>query len=284
VSDFNNSSHFLFPEDGMPSTAAEKWVRAKVSIVRQYLSAYVALLAGRVDDIIFVDLYAGNGMYSIGAQRDLFPGSALMSLSLDLPITKFVFCDPDISGLSMLKIRVNRYFRNKNVILLDGKPEELIERLSLYVPRSKGNYRSAVLCLCDPFSLEIPFDVVSKLGDLDFSFLVPFTFPVNEKLDHHFYLTEHNERLKKFLGPSGSERLEKTFDSNVAFYKRLVRIYENNLLSLGFNSTTSVHKLDSGLMELPLYYIGFFSRVVATKAIQQDVEAAHHIQFELFKS
>lgn len=256
----------------------------KVAIIRQYLSAYVALLAGRVDDIVFVDLFAGNGMYSIGAQRDLFPGSALMALSLDLPITKFVFCDSDPARLNTLKIRINRYFRNRNVILLDGRPEELIDRINLYVPRSKGNYRSAVLCLCDPFSLELPFDVVHRLGDMDFSFLVPFTFPINERLDHQFYLTEHNERLKKFLGSSGAERLEHTFDNNQSFYKRLVRIYENNLLSLGFNSTTSVHKLDSGLMELPLYYIGFFSKVVATRAIQEDVEAAHHIQFELFNT
>lgn len=268
----------------MPFTAAEKWVRQKVGIVRQYLSAYVAMLAGRVDDIVFVDLFAGNGMYSIGAQRDLFPGSALMALSTELPVTKFVFCDPDIARLNTLKIRINRYFRHKNVILLDGRPEELVDRLSLYVPQAKGNYRSAVFCLADPFSLELPFEAVSKLGSMDFSFLIPFTFPLNERLNYRFYMTEYHDRLTRYLGHSGVDRLDKRFDNNLSFYRKVVRIYDNNLLSEGFNSTTSVHKLDSGLMELPSYYIGFFSKTVPAKAIQQDVEAAHHIQFELFNS
>lgn len=267
----------------MPFTAAEKWVRSKVTVIRQYLSAFVTQLASHVDDIIFVDLYAGNGMYALGAQRDLFPGAALTALSLDLPITRFVFADPDISRLNTLKIRINRYFRNKNVILIDGRPEEIIERINLYVPRSKNNYKSAVLCLCDPFSLEMPFDALDKLAEMDFSFLIPFTFPVNDRLNYSFYLGEQNERLTKFLGRE-VDQLGKEFDTNLSFYKRLVRTYENNLLSLGYNSTTSVHKLDSGLMELPLYYIGFFSKLVSTKAIQENVEAAHHIQFELFNT
>jgi len=68
----------------------------------------------------------------------------------------------------------------------------------------------------------------------------------------------------------------------MTFYKRMVMIYQNNLLSMGFNGSTSAHKIDSGLMELPVYYMGFYSRSLPTRDIQQAVEATHHVQFDLF--
>jgi hypothetical protein len=72
-------------------------------------------------------------------------------------------------------------------------------------------------------------------------------------------------------------------ENNYQFYKRLVQIYQGNMLALGYNLSISTHRADSGLMELPAYQIGFFSKHVSSKAIQQDVEATRHTQFELFQ-
>jgi three-Cys-motif partner protein len=278
------NTDLLFPDDGLPSTAAEAWVRFKIQAIGQYLSSFAGQLAGKVDDIIFVDLYAGNGLYSIGARKELFASAAITALSLDVPISKFVFCEKDNDRMSTLKIRVNKYFRNKHVILLDGKPEELVSRLDLYVPPTKGNYKSAIICLCDPFSLEMPFECMKQLAGKGFSFLIPFTFALNDRVNYEFYLVESRERIRKFLGTDSLDRIEKDVDSNMTFYKKLVRIYQNNLLGMGFNGSTSVHKLDSGLMELPAYYMGFYSRNVSTRDVQEDVEATHHVQFDLFDS
>ena len=278
----NVMSDLTFPDDGLPTVAAENWVKFKIDTIGQYLSSFAGQLAGKVDDIIFVDLYAGNGMYSMGARKELFPSSALMALSLDVPISRYVFCEQDPDRLSTLKIRVNKYFRNRNVILLDGKPADVVSRLDLYVPPSKGSYRSAVICLCDAFSFEMPFDVIRQLSDKGFSFLIPFTFALNDRINYEFYLVESRERLKKFLGAENLDRLEKGVDSNTAFYKRLVMIYQNNLLGMGFNGSTSAHKIDSGLMELPVYYMGLYSQNVSTRDIQESVEATHYVQFDLF--
>jgi three-Cys-motif partner protein len=273
-----------FPDDGLPTVAAENWVKYKVNTIGQYLSSFAGQLAGKVDDIIFVDLYAGNGMYSMGSRKELFPSSALMSLALDVPISRYVFCDHDADRLNTLKIRVNKYFRNRNVVLLDGKPEDLVSRLELYVPPSKGQYKSAVLYLCDAFSLEMPFNVIRQLSEKGFSFLIPFTFALNDRVNYEFYLVESRERLKKFLGTENLDRVEKGVDSNMTFYKRMVMIYQNNLLGMGFNGSTSAHKIDSGLMELPIYYMGFYSQNVATRDIQETVEATHNVQFDLFNT
>jgi three-Cys-motif partner protein len=276
-------SEFKFVDDGLSMTAAEPWIRDKTSIIGQYLSSFVYNLHSQVDEIVFVDFNSGNGLYSLGSKREIFPSSALMALSLDLPIHRYVFCEHDNEESAVLKIRINKSFRGKNVIQLDGRPEELIDRLRLYVPQSKGNHKVAVLCLCDPFSFDIPFHIIAKLKDVGFSFLIPFTFVLNGQLNYKFYLLEEREKLKKFIGGDKNiERLEKEVGSNEAFYKRLVRIYENNMLALGLNASTSVHRIDSGLMEVPMYYTALFSGKFATKAIMKDVKSARNVQFELF--
>ena len=277
-------TNLTFPDDNLPAIAAESWVKHKIDTISQYLTSFAGQLAGKVDDIIFVDLYAGNGMYSMGSHKELFASAALASLSLDIPISRYVFVEQDPDRLSTLKVRVNKYFRNKNVILLPGKPADVVDRLDLYIPPSKGNYKSAVICLCDSFSLEMPFSVVRQLSEKGYSFLIPFTFALNDRLDHEFYLSENRERLKKFLGTDHLDRLERQVDSNMTFYKRLVMIYQNNLLGMGFNGSTSAHKIDSGLMELPVYYTGLYSKNVSTKDIQDSVESTHHVQFDLFDS
>jgi three-Cys-motif partner protein len=278
------SSLLNFSDDGFSVTAAEPWIKEKISIIQQYLHSFAGTLAGRVDEVVFIDFFAGNGIYSLGTRKELFPASSLMSLSLDLPITKYIFCEANIEQLQTLKVRVNKYYRKKNVLLLDGKPETLIPKLHHYVPRSKGTFKVAVFCLCDSFSFDLHFDTISQLAGQGYNFLIPFSFALNDRLNYKFYLKENRDKLKKFL--NGSEdlgRLENEVENNYQFYKRLVQIYQGNMLALGYNLSISTHRADSGLMELPAYQIGFFSKHVSSKAIQQDVEATRHTQFELFQ-
>jgi hypothetical protein len=70
--------------------------------------------------------------------------------------------------------------------------------------------------------------------------------------------------------------------TNGEFYKRMVRIQQNNMLMLGLNASLSVHKLDSQLMDTGMYYIGFFSKQLSSRNIQKEVLAGVHHQLPLF--
>jgi hypothetical protein len=83
----------------------------------------------------------------------------------------------------------------------------------------------------------------------------------------------------KYLGSSIDFREVK---SNAEFYKRLVRAQQNAMLMLGLNTSLSVHKLDSGLMEMPHYYMGFFSRQLSPKILRNEVLAESHHQLDIF--
>jgi three-Cys-motif partner protein len=274
---------FRFLDDGFAVTAAEPWIREKTLVLAQYLQSYTTLHAGKVNELIFIDLFADNGLYSLGARNELFAAPPLMALSLDLPITRYIFCASSQEQLNILKIRVNKYFRGKNVLLLKGKPEELLNNLSHYVPTNQSATSSSVFCLADSFSFDLNFSSVQKLAALQFNFLIPFCFALNDKLNYRYYLRDSRTKLDSYLTKEGADLVAHGVGNNRTFYKRLVQQYQTNMLALGYNLSLSTHKADSGLMELPTYHMGFFSKEFSTQSIRNTVEAAGHTQFELFQ-
>jgi three-Cys-motif partner protein len=270
-----------FQSDGLSITAAEPWFKVKIQLIESYLQAFIMKASGKVDEIIFIDLFSGSGLYSMGHQKEVFPGSNLLSLTLEPPFHKWIFCEDDEEQVYALENRVKKFFPKKNVEILNFPVEELMEALRSHLPRSKAGHKVAALCLADSFSLDNHWDTIEKLADSGVSFLIPFTFTINSRLDAKYYCQEQGDILRRIAGDGSFERLCST-ESNVHFYKKLVRIYQNNFLVKGLNSAVSTHKLESKLMELPAFDIGFFSKQFSAQAIQRDVNVSEHLQFELF--
>ncbi|HEY9007968.1 MAG TPA: three-Cys-motif partner protein TcmP [Ohtaekwangia sp.] len=271
----------FFQHDGLSVTAVESWFKVKVQLIERYVQSFIANASGRADEIVFVDLCAGSGLFSFGHQKELFAGAGLSLLSSNLPVSRWIFCEQDNDQRHALQQRVTHYFRNKNVMILDAPVDALADKLKSVIPQPARGNKVAVLCLVDPFSFEIPYATIDKLASQGFSFLMPFTWVMNQRMNYAYYLDEHRDRIKRFLGIADLQRLS-TVQSNQQFYKHMVRIYQNNMLMLGLNTALSVHKVDSRLMELPAFYIGFFSKKFSTKAVLNDIQESEHVQFELW--
>ena len=272
----------IFIPDGTSITAAEPWFKVKVEVIQSYLRAFVMNAAAKADEIVFVDLFSGSGLYSLGHQKEIFLGSSLAALHADLPITQWLLCERDPATFKLLEHRVDRYYYRRNVVLLDTELSQLPDKFRRIITPSKRGYSVAVFCLVDPFNFDIPITTIDALSALGFNFLMPFTFMINERFNHQYYLREHPERLLRYLGINNFERLAGV-QNNHQFYKRTVRMYQNRMLVMGLNTALSTHKADSRMMDLPAYYMGLFSRQFSAKAIQQDVNLSGQLQIELFE-
>ncbi len=271
------------PDDGLAVTTAEPWVRNKMELIRQHLKAFISTLVGDVDEIVFVDLYSRNGLFCLGAKSEIFAGVPIMALQLDLPISKYVLCEEDPEQFRILKIRVNKYFKDKNVILLNGKSQDLIDRIKLYVPEPRKNHKVATICVADAFGLEPGLELIHQLGLHGFSFIVPLTFHLGNKLNYKFYMGPERGKLTTFLGYlSDAERAEWKSDSNSLFYKQLVQRWKSRLQGMGLNISCATQRLDSGLMEIPTYQLGLITTRYSARNIQMEALAGNQIQFALF--
>ena len=277
----SNASVPHFQSDGQTITATEPWFKVKVQLILSYAQAFIMNASPKSDELIFVDLFAGSGLYSVGHQKEVFPGNSLAALSSNLPFQKWIFCEADAEQARTLEKRVRKTFPQKNVEIFNVREDEIIQTINSTIPASKSGRRVSVFCLIDPFSLNFSLSTVDSLASMGFSLLIPFTFPLNARLDCRYYCDEQAELIKKFLGANNHEKLS-TLDSNIHFYRKLVQLYQTNLLVKGLNSALSSHKLDSKMMTLQAYTIGFFSRQFSTQSVQRDVNVSEHLQFELF--
>ena len=272
----------IFLPDGFSVTATEPWFKVKVEVIQSYLRAFVMNVSARADEIVFVDLFSGSGLYSVGYQKEIFAGSCLASLSSELPISQWILCERDPESLKLLHRRVEHFFHRKNVVILDVELSHLTDKFRKIVTPSKRGYTVAVFCLVDPFNFDIPLATIDSFASLGFNFLMPFTFLLNERSNYQYYLREHPERLLRYLGLNNFERLAGV-QNNLQFYKRIVRMYQNRMLVMGLNTALSVHKTESKLMEVPAYYMGLFSRNFSAKAIQEDANLSGQLQIELYE-
>jgi three-Cys-motif partner protein len=270
-----------FQADGLSITAAESWFKVKVQLIQSYLQAFIMNASPKADEIIFVDLVSGSGLYSAGHQKSVFPGSNLTSLSLDHPFNRWLFFENDAEQATALAKRVKKYFPGKDVSVFNKTQAEWIQTLVANIQPSRADHKVAVICLIDSFSMEVPFSVVQKLSALGFSFLIPFTFTLNERFNCQSYCREHADLVMKYIGVGNLDRLLST-ENNLHFYRKVVRMYQTNMLVLGLNSAVSSNQLDSKLMELPFFQVGIFSKQLSAEAIQQEVNVNEHLQFRLF--
>lgn len=269
-----------FAKDDFIVTAVEPWFKVKVQVIQEYLQAFLAETAGRVDEIVLIDFFSGSGFYAIGYQKEIVPMPSLLALQQDPPFTKVILNEAEPDAAKALKIRVNKFFRGRNVVLFEDNVDAVMEKLRFYVPPSKKNYKVAVLCLVDPFSLQLPFSFFEKMATQGYSFLLPYTFQLNSRMNHQYYLKEKRDELKEFIGPNATAVLNAT--SNEDFYKKLVRAHQNNMLTLGLSAALSAHKMQSQMLELPYFNVGLFSKQLSTKTIVREVKESGQQQFQLF--
>lgn len=269
-----------FSEDGLSITAAESWFKVKVQVIQSYLQAFIVNALSRADEVVLVDLFAGSGLYSAGHQKDVFAGAALSSMADALPFSKWIFCERDGELLKALDTRIRRAFPSFDTDIIHTTSRDP-ERFLAAIPTSVPGKRRAVLCLADSFSMELPLSTVQKLAAMNCSLLMPFTFVLNARMDCTYYVREQSEVLRRFVGDSSVAKLS-DLASNQHFYRRLVRMYQNNVLVSGLNVALSTHRLDSRMMDLPAYHIGFFSKQFSTRAILKEVNGTEHLQYELF--
>lgn len=269
-----------YSKDDFIVTAVEPWFKVKVQVIQDYFAAFIAETVGRADEIIVVDFFSGSGFYSIGHQKEIVPMPSLLALKQDPPFTKVILRESDPEQVKALRIRVNKYYRGRNAVVFEEEVEEMIDKLKRYIPPSKKNYKVATLCLLNPFAVSFPFKTIQKLAEMGYSFLMPYTFMLNARMDYRYYQKEKKEELKDFLGPNEGSVFSAT--SNFEFYKKVVRAHQNNMLTLGLSLSISAHKLESKHLDLPLFYVGLFSKQVSAKTIARDVKVGMHHQTELF--
>lgn len=270
-------------DDGFAIEATTSWTFRRNQLIRHYLHVFTVTMERKFDYLVYLDLYAGSGLKRL-ENGEIISGSPVIALSEPRHFSKYIFCEINKDYSDALKVRVNKYCRQENILVFNGDPNHLIERLAYYIPDSTKKNKVATLCLIDPFSMNIDFETVRILSELDVNFLVVLALPWNSKDSFHFCIDEERELLNAFLGkPWSNYESGMPVSNNEMFFRNLVKYYHQNLRELGYMAKGSFHKMEDTNYDIPFFFCGYYSNTTGTSKIHSEVLKRMSPQVKLFE-
>jgi len=174
------------------------WSEKKYSLLGGYCEIFNSGVKNKFQNRVYIDLFAGAGYVPIKGKNKILKSSALISLSIPTPFTKYIFCEMDESKMFALTERVKRQFPERDVLCLLGDSNQIVDEVITEVKKLGPSTIS--FCFVDPFSLNLHFDTIEKLakvGRIDFLILLALMMNANRNL--HNFIVDQSSAIDLFL-------------------------------------------------------------------------------------
>ena len=149
------------------------WTHQKLEILRRYLDAYTTVLKNQRFRLIYVDAFAGVGVWSSSKESayaqevyeefyQMHEGSPRIALGIeDRPFDTFVFIEKDPNRCDKLET-LRSEFPNRDMAIKNGDANVELGRFC----REMENFDRAVVFL-DPFATQVSWNTVSNLAQTE---------------------------------------------------------------------------------------------------------------------
>jgi three-Cys-motif partner protein len=251
-------------DDGLLTPEIGAWGEEKYRLVLLYASLFMRSMRAKWNSLVYLDLFAGSGRSRLRGTRRIVSASPLLILGMPEAFDKYIFCEGNKNNSEVLEKKCRQNFPDRNVTVISGDANALVERIIAEMPRHGKNRKVLGFCFLDPFQMQnLRFSTIEALSQrfMDFLVLIPSSMDANRNEQH--YMQSRNKRLENFVGnPKWRTRWEKEKASSKSFDHFVVEEFGRSMHELGY--------LDPGLKEailirsdeknLPLYRLALYSR------------------------
>jgi len=251
-------------DDGLFIPEIGSWGENKYQIIYDYNVLFSSGMRKFWHNRIYIDLYSGCGKARIRNTKKILNSSAFLALKVPDQYDKYIFCDIDERNITSLESRVKNEFPSSKVSYIIGDCNKKIDAIINEIPSYSSSNKVLTFCLIDPFSLEIEFETIRKLGESRLvDFLILLAFGMDGKRNINLYINENNKRIDNFLGMTDwRERWKIAEKKGINLVTFLANEFTNKMVSLSYcketiNNYISIH---SDEKNLPLYHLMFFSK------------------------
>lgn len=261
-------------DDGLFIPEVRQWSLEKYKLVGSYCDIFTAGMRKKWNQLVYIDLFAGAGYARIKETHYIYRSSALIAMSIPNPFTKYILCEQDEERFNALEARIKRDFSHLNCKVILGDSNQNIENVISEIPRfGKGN-TLLPFCFVDPYSLNLSFETIQKLGNNLMDFLILQALHMDANRNFEKYIKDENTRISNYLG---MDNWREVFEQNGCtngknFVKFLADQYQSQMCKLKYNPTKHMHQIRSNEKNLPLYYLSFFSKHTKGEEFFTNVE------------
>jgi three-Cys-motif partner protein len=271
-------------DDGLYIPEVGAWGEEKYKLLGGYAEIFTTGMKNLWDNLVYIDLFAGAGFAKIKDTSKIRMSSALIALSTKHKFDKYILCEENEMCMNALKTRVSRHFPEANVEYIKGDSNDSIERIIAAVPKHSKDEKILRFCFVDPFSLNLKFNTIRKLssvGKIDFLILLALHMDANRNLFN--YINENSKKVDEFIDNADWREPFKSGKIPVKeFIKFLSDKYDENMKILGYVEPVRKHRVKIDNINVPLYYLAFYSKHERGNDFFQKVEKYLSQQQSLF--
>jgi len=273
-------------EDGLFIPEIGAWAETKYKLLGGYCEIFTTGMKNLWDNLVYIDLFAGAGYAKIKETNKIRMTSALIALSVSHKFNKYIFCEKDETNFKALQERVKRHFPElyDKVQFIKGDSNENINDIIAAIPRHSIDEKVLRFCFVDPFSLNLKFKTIkqlSQIGKIDFLILLALYMDANRNLT--YYINDKSKKVEEFIDdPNWRTPFLKGNIPINDFIKFLAEKYDENMKKIDYKEPVKKHQVKIEGINVPLYYLAFYSKHERGNDFYQKVEKYLSNQQSLF--
>ena len=231
-------------DDGLPMRESREYARDKLHIIRGYTERLIVSMRDKHWRAYFyIDLEAGPGKNLFPVNEEVMVGSPLIGLNASYPFTHYRFIELDRTNCDALKERVAASDLHDRVKVWHGDCNKLVSGIASEIreidkpPLTSGNWHSLNLAILDPEGLELHWDTVEKLGQMNKMDMI-FTFWTSgiTRNANTWLEAGRTQRIDDMFGTDAWQAAYRPVAHRNSTEKRsaLINFYKNRLQELGY--------------------------------------------------
>lgn len=283
----NENSTWRTEDDGLYMQKIGPWSVSKHRKVAYYASLFSKSMIKKWDCRVYVDLFAGAGKCHVKNTKQIVPGSPLLSLDVEAPFDKYVFCEQSEDSISALQQRVATHFNDRNVSFVHGDCNECLDAIFQSIPPFSSKYKGLTLCFVDPYKMgELKFETLATIARklyVDFLVLIPSYMDINRNIDK--YTQPDCYTLDAYLGSDDWRHGWRDPNRRISqFGVFIADCFARQMANLGYiyngSDDMDIVKME-GANNLRLYHLAFFSKNKLGMKFWQETKKSTNDQLRL---
>lgn len=148
-------------DDGFYTPAIKEHSLRKIRLHNYYVRLFSTSMKNKWSQRAYLGLYSGAGRARVIETGEIVATTAISSLSVPDPFTKYIFVDNNPECIAALQARTRALGRHTDVSFITRNVSEAAPAIIKEMPSFSSDRPLLSFCFVDPFSAELDFSVLN---------------------------------------------------------------------------------------------------------------------------
>jgi three-Cys-motif partner protein len=228
---------------------------------------------------------SGAGRAKIKDSGKIVDGSPLITLGIENPFDRYIFCEQNPENIDALTKRVKAEYPVMDTHFVNGDANDSVDKILSLIPPYSPSFKVLAFCFVDPFKTDnFKFETLRKLSVkfMDFLILIPTGMDANRNVS--YYVKPDSRNVADFIGRDDwREDWQQAEATGEKFGLFFLKQFCTSMEAIGYKYSPAENSVDiRSSKNFSLYRLAFFSKHKLAHRFWDDVKKYSKPQLDLF--